>query len=67
MLPEAEPDAKGGERLLFVEVTRNDEGKDEAVLTISHLSLQDQQGQAASEQTSAPGAETTKPPRGVRG
>ncbi|XP_005074636.1 transcriptional repressor CTCFL [Mesocricetus auratus] len=67
LLPEAEPDAKGGERLLFVEVTRNDEGKDEAVLTISHLSLQDQQGQAASEQTSAPGAETTKPPRGVRG
>lgn len=68
LLPEAgEPDTKEEEKFLFVEMTPNDEKRDEIVLTISHLSLEEQQDQSAPKQTSAPNAETTKPPERGKG
>ncbi|XP_051041223.1 transcriptional repressor CTCFL [Phodopus roborovskii] len=65
--PGGEPDTEGEERLLFVEMTPNSEGKDAILLTISHLRLEEQQDQALPQQSSAPNAETTTPPRGAKG
>ncbi|KAL6033295.1 hypothetical protein STEG23_014943 [Scotinomys teguina] len=67
LLPEGGPDEEGEERCLFVDVTLEDEGKDEIVVTISHLSLEEQQDQAALRLTSVPNAETTEPLQKVKG
>ncbi|KAL1786923.1 transcriptional repressor CTCFL isoform X2 [Sigmodon hispidus] len=66
-LPGGGPDEKGEEKFLFVEMEPEDERRDEIVLTISHLSLGEQQDQAAPKQTSVPKAETMKPPRKAKG
>lgn len=66
-LSEGGPDKEGEERYLFVEVAPDNEGKDEIVLTISHLNLEEQQDQPAPNQTSAPKAAATKPPRKAKG
>ncbi|CAO2577474.1 Transcriptional repressor CTCFL [Lemmus lemmus] len=67
LLSEGGPDKEGEERYLFVEMAPDDEGKDEIVLTISHLNLEVQQDQPAPNQTSAPKAAATKPPRKAEG
>ncbi|XP_006985402.3 transcriptional repressor CTCFL [Peromyscus maniculatus bairdii] len=66
-LPEGGPDEEGKERFLFVEETPEDEGKDELVVTISHLSLEEQRDQPAPKQTGVPDAETTEPPQKPKG
>lgn len=67
LLSEGGPEKEGEERYLFVEVAPADEGKDEIVLTISHLNLEEQQDQPAPNKTSAPKAAATKPPRKAKG
>lgn len=66
-MPEGGPDEEGKERFLFVEETPEDEGKDELVVTISHLSLEEQRDQPAPKQTGVPDAETTEPPQKPKG
>lgn len=58
-MPQGGTDKKE-ERFLFVEMKPR-EGKDEIVLTISHLSLEEQQDPPAAKHTSAPGAKAAKP------
>nr|XP_021512696.1 transcriptional repressor CTCFL-like isoform X3 [Meriones unguiculatus] len=67
LLPEGGPDKKGEERFLFVEMKPKDEGKDEIVVTISHLSVEEQQDQPETKQTSVPKANATKPRRKTKG
>lgn len=62
-MSEGGPEKEGEERYLFVEVAP----ADEIVLTISHLNLEEQQDQPAPNQTSAPKAAATKPPRKAKG
>ncbi|XP_057637033.1 transcriptional repressor CTCFL [Chionomys nivalis] len=64
---EGGPEKEGEEKYLFVEMAPADEGKEEIVLTISHLNLEEQQDQPAPSQTSAPKAAATEPPRKAKG
>ncbi|XP_032758348.1 transcriptional repressor CTCFL isoform X2 [Rattus rattus] len=64
LLPQAGTEKKE-ERFLFVEMKPR-EGKDEIVLTISHLSLEEQQDPPAAKHTSAPRAKP-KPQRQTKG
>lgn len=63
-MPQAGTEKKE-ERFLFVEMKPR-EGKDEIVLTISHLSLEEQQDPPAAKHTSAPRAKP-KPQRQTKG
>lgn len=66
-MSEGGPDKEEEERHLFVEVAPDDEGKDEIVLTISHLNLEEQQDQPTPNQTTVPKAAATEPPRKAKG
>lgn len=50
-----------------MEMKPKDEGKDEIVVTISHLSVEEQQDQPETKQTSVPKANATKPRRKTKG
>ncbi|XP_021050353.1 transcriptional repressor CTCFL isoform X2 [Mus pahari] len=63
--PQGETDQKE-ERFLLVEM-KPEEGKDEIVLTISHLNLEEQQDPPAAKQTSGPRAQAAKPQRQSKG
>uniref|UniRef100_A0A8C6N2W4 CCCTC-binding factor n=1 Tax=Mus spicilegus TaxID=10103 RepID=A0A8C6N2W4_MUSSI len=58
--PQGETDKKE-ERLLLLEMKPKEGKDDEIVLTISHLSLEEQQDPPAAKQTSVPGAKAAKP------
>ncbi|XP_028625588.1 transcriptional repressor CTCFL isoform X1 [Grammomys surdaster] len=65
LLPQGGTDKKE-ERFLFVEM-KPKEGKDEIVLTISHLSLEEQQDPPSVKETNEPKAKAAKPRRRTKG
>ncbi|XP_051000809.1 transcriptional repressor CTCFL [Acomys russatus] len=67
LLPEGGPDRNGEDSFLFVETKPEDEGSEELLLTISHLSLEEEQSQPEPEQTSMPKDDATKPRRKTKG
>lgn len=56
-----------GEQLFFVEAKPGDEGRDEIVLTISDLNVQEQEDKPASSQGHVEKATSTKNPKKTKG